>query len=203
MAILALLGFTNFSRALPINDKVLHLLCFLVATIVFYFIIDVEEEARRVWFWRHLATILTIFICFFCGGILSEVLQSILPYKQFDIEDIFANLLGSSVGLFAASYIDRYYRYRREISRLYRPLDTATPFSDDEDERGTQLLPTHKKSTLQGRQKSLQLADPWDEREELFGVGDDSDQEDEAESHTQSREASDGRQVPEITVTNV
>lgn len=92
-----------------------------------------------------------------------------------------------------------------QISRLYRPLDTATPFSDDEDEGGTQLLPTHKNSTLQGYkrgQKSLQLADPWDEREELFGVGDDSDQ-DEAESYTQSRQASDGRQVPEITVTNV
>ena len=43
MAILAFLGFTNFSRALPINDKVLHLLCFLVATIVFYFVIDVDE----------------------------------------------------------------------------------------------------------------------------------------------------------------
>jgi hypothetical protein len=43
MAILALLGFTNFSRALPINDKVLHFICFLAATIVFYFIIDVEE----------------------------------------------------------------------------------------------------------------------------------------------------------------
>ncbi len=92
-----------------------------------------------------------------------------------------------------------------QISRLYRPLDTATPFSDDEDDGGTQLLPTHKNSTLQGHkrgQKSLQLADPWDEREELFGVGDDSDQ-DEAESHTHSRQANDGRQVPEITVTNV
>ena len=83
-----------------------------------------------------------------------------------------------------------------QISRLYRPLDTATPFSDDEDEGGTQLLPTHKKSTLRG-QKSLQLADPWDEHEELFGVGDDSDQ-DEAESPTQSQQASDGRQVTNV-----
>jgi len=207
MAILAFLGFTNFSRALPINDKVLHLLCFLVATIVFYFVIDVDEEARRVWFWRHLATILTTIICFFCGSILSEVIQSMLPHKQFDIEDVFANLLGSFIGLIAASYIDRYYRYRREISRLYRPLDTATPFSDDEDEPGTQLLPTHKNSTSQGHkhgQKSLQLADPWDEREELFGIGNDSDQEEEEELfHTQSLQTSEGRQAPEIAVTNV
>lgn len=91
-----------------------------------------------------------------------------------------------------------------QISRLYRPLDTATPFSDDEDEPGTQLLPTHKNSTAQGHkhgQKSLQLADPWDEREELFGIGNDSDQEE--EFHTQSLQTSDGRQVPEITVTNM
>jgi hypothetical protein len=43
MGILALLGFTNFSRALPLNDKVLHFLCFSIATAVFYFIVDVEE----------------------------------------------------------------------------------------------------------------------------------------------------------------
>jgi hypothetical protein len=43
MATLALLGFTNFTRALPLNDKILHFLCFLIATAVFYFIIDVEE----------------------------------------------------------------------------------------------------------------------------------------------------------------
>jgi len=43
MAILAFLGFTNFARALPLNDKILHFLCFLIATAVFYFIIDVEE----------------------------------------------------------------------------------------------------------------------------------------------------------------
>jgi hypothetical protein len=94
-----------------------------------------------------------------------------------------------------------------QISRLYRPLDTATPFSDDEDEPGTQLLPTHKNSTSQGHkhgQKSLQLADPWDEREELFGIGNDSDQEEEEELfHTQSLQTSEGRQAPEIAVTNV
>lgn len=43
MVVLALLGFTNFSRSLPMNDKLLHFLCFCFATAVFYFIIDVEE----------------------------------------------------------------------------------------------------------------------------------------------------------------
>ncbi|KAF8623095.1 hypothetical protein AX15_006506 [Amanita polypyramis BW_CC] len=206
VTIVAFLGFTNFSRALPINDKVLHFLCFALTTAVFYFIIDVEEEARRIWLWRHSATIFTVFVCFLCGSILSEVVQSVLPFKHFEIEDVFANILGSSVGLFAAYHIDRYYRYRREISRLYRPLDTATPFSDDEEEaNGAQLLPTHNGSTLPGHkrgQKSVRLADPWDEREELFGIGD-SDLEDEADSHTQPQQPGDGRQVPKITVTNI
>ena len=43
MVLLALLGFTNFARSLPLNDKLLHFLCFCLATGVFYFIVDVEE----------------------------------------------------------------------------------------------------------------------------------------------------------------
>jgi hypothetical protein len=43
MLVLAFLGFSNFSHALPINDKVLHFLCFGFATGIFYFIVDVEE----------------------------------------------------------------------------------------------------------------------------------------------------------------
>ena len=47
-----------------------------------WLLIDGCREARRVWFWRHLATILTA-ICFFCGGILSEVIQAMLPVSLF------------------------------------------------------------------------------------------------------------------------
>jgi hypothetical protein len=45
MVMLALLGFSDFSRALPLNDKLLHFICFTFATGVFYFIVDVEECA--------------------------------------------------------------------------------------------------------------------------------------------------------------
>ncbi|CAA7261737.1 unnamed protein product [Cyclocybe aegerita] len=181
MIILAFLGFTNFSRALPLNDKLLHFICFCIATAVFYFIIDVEESARRVWFWRHSGIIFTIFTCVFCGGVLSEFVQAALPYKEFQFGDIVANILGSIVGLCAAFYLERYYRHRREIARLYRPLSaTASEFSEDEDEEsGTQLLPTHsnKLSVPKGSVKKPRLADVWDDREELFGVGEDSDDE--------------------------
>ncbi|KAF8635191.1 hypothetical protein AX17_003967 [Amanita inopinata Kibby_2008] len=209
VVILAFLGFTNLSRALPINDKVLHFVCFVLVTAVFYFIFDVEEEARRIWSWRHFVTIFTIVACFFCGSILSEVIQSLLPYKEFDLDDIIANLLGSSVGLFAAYHIDRYYRYRREISRLYRPLDTGSLTDSEDDGDATQMLPTFDSRMTNGKrgQKPIRLADVWDEREELFGVGVDSDQEDLeigiTGSHGRQVADSDGRQVPKITVTNV
>ncbi|KAF7294888.1 hypothetical protein MIND_01026700 [Mycena indigotica] len=181
MLLLAFLGFTNFSHSLPLNDKALHFLCFGIATGVFYFIFDVEEESRRHWFWRNVALIVTVFVCFICGGIFSEVVQSMLPYKQFQFGDIAANLLGSSIGLLVSYYLERYYRTRREIARLYQPLDggSLSDFEDDEEE-GLQLLPTHRttQSSAKGPQKSARLENVWDEREELFGVGGDSDDED-------------------------
>jgi len=187
MLLLAFLGFTNFSRSLPLNDKALHFLCFGLATAVFYFIFDVEEDARRIWFWRHSALIFTGFVCFFCGGILSEIVQSMLPYKEFQFSDVVANLFGSSIGLFSSYHLERYYRKRREIARLYQPLNSGD-MSDLEDEDdallGTQLLPTHHSAAApkgaQSHKGATRLADVWDEREELFGIGGDSDDEDAA-----------------------
>jgi hypothetical protein len=83
--------------------------------------------------------------------------------------------------------------------RLYRPLSASNSSlnlpSDEEDESGTQLLPLynkpdtppsalfpqnkHKKGKSRARSGSLALADVWDEREELFGVGDDDEGEEE------------------------
>ncbi|KAL1723942.1 hypothetical protein EV715DRAFT_286002 [Schizophyllum commune] len=189
MFVLAFLGFTNFSHALPLNDKLLHFLCFMVATGVFYFIFDVEEEARRIWIWRHAGQIMTGFFCFFCGGILSEFVQSMLPYKEFQFGDIVANLCGASVGLYLSYHLEKYYRHRREIARLYRPLDTSqSDLEDDDDELvGDQLLPTHTQSTKPGK-GSVALQDVWDEREELFGIGD-SDEEDDRTPRVSSSRA--------------
>ncbi|KAI0339809.1 hypothetical protein BDW22DRAFT_1360828 [Trametopsis cervina] len=183
MVILAFLGFTNFAHALPINDKILHFVCLMLATGIFYFIFDVEEDARRIWFWRYSPLIFTGIVCFFFGGILSEVVQSLLPYKEFQFGDIVANLLGSSVGLYIAYYLERYYRHRREISRLYRPLNPDEDIlSDDEEddlEAGTQLLPTQSRpdATSAKAAPKSRLADVWDEGEELFDIGGDSDDE--------------------------
>jgi len=42
MVVLAFLGLRE-QRALPLNDKLLHFLCFMIVTGVFYFIVDIEE----------------------------------------------------------------------------------------------------------------------------------------------------------------
>jgi hypothetical protein len=93
--------------------------------------------------------------------------------------------------------IIHYENLPRQISRLYRPLSGSNSSlaleSDEEDEFGTQLLPLHnkpetppsaqfpqnkKKGKGRARPSNLALADVWDEREELFGVGD-ADEDDE------------------------
>lgn len=223
MVTLALLGLTNLAHSLPLNDKLLHFFCLGVATGVFYFIFDVEEEYRRIWFWRHCPMMFTVFVCFILGGIVSEFVQSLLPYKTFQFSDIVANLLGSGIGLYVAFHLERYYRQRREISRLYRPLSGSNSSlnldSDTEDESGTQLLPLYNKpdtapstmfpqnKTRKGkgpaRSESLALGDVWDEREELFGVGeddnDDNTSEDGGEGRTPPPPRQEGNEPPRET----
>lgn len=103
-----------------------------------------------------------------------------------------------------------------KIARLYRPLntdDTLDPeyFSDDEaGPSGTQLLPLFDPQPTSSSAKSLapskaptvkaiRLSDVWDEREELFGIGDDSDPED-APSAGPPKSPRPGP-VPTITIT--
>ncbi|KAF7793911.1 hypothetical protein EIP86_005033 [Pleurotus ostreatoroseus] len=158
MIILGVLGFSNLSHALPLNDKLLHFFCLMLATGIFYFIFDVEEDARRIWIWRSAPLMLTCFMCLFLGGVMSEFVQAMLPYKEFQFGDIV-------------------------ISQLYRPLGTDPESSDEEDdlEAGTQLLPTHadptNRSPTKPNNKVSRLADVWDEGEELFDIGADSDDE--------------------------
>lgn len=108
-----------------------------------------------------------------------------------------ANLLGSGVGLVVSYHLEKYYRYRREITRLYQPLDSdsLSDFEDDLETWGTQLLPTHHTNrvpigingaTVSGKGKekkkkkgSVRFADVSDEREALFGIGEISEEEDE------------------------
>lgn len=117
---------------------------------------------------------------------MSEIVQSMLPHKEFQSGDVVANWLGSTVGLYLAYYIEKHYRSRREIARLYRPLEMddisdADDASDGEGPSGTQLLPLYSHPSAPSKSKPVKgarLNDVWDEREELFDIGDDSGEED-------------------------
>lgn len=107
-----------------------------------------------------------------------------------------------------------------QIARLYRPLNTDDP-SDPEDylddeagPSGTQLLPLFNPQPIRPSAKSPapskaktykadRLADVWDEREELFGIGDDSDSEDHPATRPPSHAGGSPQAgpVPTITIT--
>ncbi|KAG9102226.1 hypothetical protein FS749_011655 [Ceratobasidium sp. UAMH 11750] len=176
MLLLSLLGFTSFAHGI-MNDKLEHFLGIGTATALFYLMFDVEEDARRIWIWRHFPMISTFLTCFLLGGVISEIVQSLFPNKTFQVGDILANLLGSTVGLYAAYMIERHHRHRREIARLYQPLGQGEPSPSSSEENLS--LPLHtqpsKSNTKPGG--STRLANVWDSRsrEELFGIGEEDD----------------------------
>ncbi|KAL9935015.1 hypothetical protein V8E36_006091 [Tilletia maclaganii] len=129
LAMLGLLGFHPHAQEyVTINDKALHFLSFFVATCLCYGLFDVDESARRIWVWRHFPLLFSLITCLLVGSIGSEFVQALLPFKTFDPLDIVANLVGSSLGLVLSYHAERRYRARRELERLYQPLD-----ADDED----------------------------------------------------------------------
>lgn len=137
LTLLGILGFHPRGQTwIRINDKILHFVCFFLATAMFYMIWDVDEPARASYLWRNASLILTGVTCFLVGGIGSEIVQSLLPYKEFQIGDIIANLLGSSLGLFFSYHLEKRHRARRELERLYAPLDIEDygDLDDAEDE---------------------------------------------------------------------
>ncbi|KAL7006055.1 hypothetical protein EMMF5_004393 [Cystobasidiomycetes sp. EMM_F5] len=124
------------------SDKLLHFVTFSIATHIFYWIWIVKDETlRRIWHWRHLPRILTLAICF-SAAVLSEFIQAILPYKSFQFFDIVANLLGATLGLYTAEQIDNQIRRRRELSRLYLPLDEEQAFASTHTDGTSFNVPT-------------------------------------------------------------
>lgn len=107
-----------------------------------------------------------------------------------------------------------------KISRLYRPLDTEYTPSDSEDdlESGpnssaglTQLLPlqssTSSNSVPNGQKQKAKanpgrLADVWDEGEELFDIGEESDEEEGEGKRSAGLEEEPLPTTPKIVVTS-
>jgi VanZ family protein len=134
LILLAFLGFhPRAGDKVPVDDKLLHFICFFFATGLFYCIWDVDEPARRAWIWRHMPLLLTWAVCFAAGGLGSEIVQSLLPYKTFQWGDVLCNFLGSGLGLLVSYHAEKRHRIRREIQRLYEPLDQDL-YGDEENE---------------------------------------------------------------------
>ncbi|GAA99228.1 uncharacterized protein L969DRAFT_16533 [Mixia osmundae IAM 14324] len=163
LIILSILGFhPTAGSKLPVNDKALHFVCFSVATSCLYWTLEVEESARRVFLWRRANAIWCGTLAFFVGGICSEFVQALLPYKTFQLGDIIANLLGCSVGYFVSSRLEKTYRANRELLELYQPLEELD--LDLEDGLGGM-------NAFDGQNGKPD--DPWDAKDELFALGDD------------------------------
>lgn len=167
LLILSALGFhPTLASKTRINDKLLHFVCFAIATGCFVWVFEVDTAARRMWIWRHFQALLTGVVCFGFGAIGSEFVQAMLPYKQFDFFDIVANICGASLGLWIATLLERRHRRQRELAALYQPLDPADAYpSDDETELGEGMV---------GAQSRAQ--DAWrDSVSEVFSLGEDED----------------------------
>jgi len=77
--------------------------------------------------------------------------------------------------------LEKYYRHRREIARLYQPLDQLPEdLPSDEDEEP--MLPMYhapQKQTKASQPRQVtRLGNVWDSREEVFEIGDDDDDDD-------------------------
>ncbi|EEB05216.1 VanZ-like family protein [Schizosaccharomyces japonicus yFS275] len=98
----------------PVNDKIQHFCVFFVLTLVFYWIFDLS---------RRRAAQLTFIVCFLLGALGSEFIQSFLSYRTFDVYDIAADWVGSSVALMLDSL---YHKRRLEKLRTlrYGPVPT-------------------------------------------------------------------------------
>lgn len=137
---LSLLGFhpslaTHLAPpSVPFSDKVLHFVCFFAATALFYACWVVEESARRVTFWRYWNELVTVAGFTLVGGIGSEFIQALLPYKTFQVGDVVANVLGSALAVAAMHHYSREARRAAELRRLYVHLDQMPDDDDEEDD---------------------------------------------------------------------
>lgn len=77
-----------------------------------------------------------------------------LPYKIFQLGDIVANLLGAGGGLFFAWHGEKRWRARRELERLYAPLDAEEYGDFDVEDNAEELDDVPLQSQQGGRLKS-------------------------------------------------
>lgn len=85
LLLLSVLGFhptlaNRISPPVPFSDKLLHFVAFALASLTFYGV-WVVDRTRREWYWRWWNEGLSLGVCTVAGGIGSEWVQGLLPYK--------------------------------------------------------------------------------------------------------------------------
>ncbi|KAK9368588.1 hypothetical protein V1509DRAFT_623346 [Lipomyces kononenkoae] len=116
--LLLLSAYLGFAPVSVPHDKVLHFVFFFVLTTLFYWIVDTSR--------RRLINA-TIVVCILVGGIGSELVQSLVPYREFDIYDIVANILGASLALVISSFYHKRMLERKRAQKYFAvpPQDGA------------------------------------------------------------------------------
>ena len=76
----------------PYMDKVIHFLAFFILAVVTLYAFEVTQ----------IFACITLIVCF---GIGIEVIQYFIPYRSFEILDIFADIIGALIGFKALKKI--------------------------------------------------------------------------------------------------
>jgi len=121
---------------------------------------------------------------------MSEFVQSLLPYKQFQIGDVIANLLGSGLALYFSSKYAQERRRDKELRRLYVRMDELDDEEEEEDDEGnSDEEREHRQGLLNARSPTVggertprvmeegrigagkgarreQVDNPWDDRDD-------------------------------------
>ncbi|KAH9819958.1 hypothetical protein DFH28DRAFT_885749 [Melampsora americana] len=176
--ILALIGFNPALNAwVLIPKKLFHFFSFTLVTSLFYSILDVDQSFQLIWYWKHFNTILTILICFLLGGLGSELIQIVLPFKIFSWGDLLANESGCLVGYHLARALHKQYQHKRELASLYQPLVNETGMMDDDEEEDDEDVGNIAKSRFGSHPG---LANVWsdnlDESHEYFRFEEENDE---------------------------
>ncbi|KAK9373760.1 uncharacterized protein V1513DRAFT_448047 [Lipomyces chichibuensis] len=108
--LLLLSAYLGFAPIDVQHDKPVHFLVFFTLTTLFYWIVDTTRK-------RLINA--TIIVCILLGGIGSELVQSFVPYRAFDIVDIVANVIGASVALALSSLYHKRMLERKRAQKYF------------------------------------------------------------------------------------
>ncbi|TGJ84607.1 hypothetical protein E0Z10_g4143 [Xylaria hypoxylon] len=149
-------GLSSLQLDHVINDKALHALTFFTLTVVFYWVIDTS---------RRRTLNVTLVVCTLVLGIGSEFLQGFIPNgRNFDLNDIIANIVGSLAALALCSWY-----HQRMLERKRQRRYSAVAGDEPDDLELGEGLSRQEEGVVgtddeQGRPTTLEEeVDNWDE----------------------------------------